>query len=151
MKSRPLRQICNAVLLLFAGVLLSGCANLEPGAPVAATTVRAASRFEVMDAIERVFRDAGYRISKQTFDTVTLDKEGTRMDRVLHGNWMGGEVTERARVVIVDRGGGRYRIRCTPQVVRNADDDAFEDAHRRMRLVSFHYSGLLRKVKKEFR
>jgi hypothetical protein len=151
MKSRPLRPICNAALLLFISVLLSGCANLEPGAPVAATSVRAASRYDVMDAVERVFGGAGYRISKQTFDTITLDRGGSGMDRVLHGNWMGGEVTERARVVIVDRGDGRYRIRCTPQIVRDADDDAFEDAHRRMRLISFHYSSLLRKVRRELR
>ena len=154
MKFRPLRSpgpIRSAILLLFAGLFLSGCANLEPGAPVAAVTVSAASRFDVMDAIERVFNDAGYRISSRTFDSVTFDKEGGRMDRVLHGNWMGGDVVERAGVVIADRGNGRYRIRCTPQIVRDADDAAFEDAHRRMRLFSFHYSGLLRQVKKGLR
>ena len=154
MKFRPLRcsgPIRSAVLLLFAGLFFSGCANFEPGTPVAAVNVSAASRFDVMDAIERVFNEAGYRISSRTFDSVTFDKEGTRMDRVLHGNWMGGDVVERARVVVVDRGSGRYRIRCTPQIVRDADDDAFEDTHRRMQLVSFHYSGLLRQVKKGLR
>jgi hypothetical protein len=146
---RPIRSV--VLLLLFAGLFFSGCANFEPGSPVAAVTVRASSRFEVMDVVERVFHDAGYRISGRTFDGVTFDKAGTGVDRVMHGNWMGGEVAQRARVAVVDRGNGRYRIRCTPQIVRDPDDDAFEDAHRRMQVVSFHYSSLLGRVKKEFR
>lgn len=137
-------------LLCALASLVSGCANIEPGAPVAAVTVRARSSFEVKDVVERVFNRAGYTTSGRSYETITFDQAGTRVDRVTYGNWIGGEVSKRARVAVVEKGGGVYRVRCTPLIVRDPSDVAFEDEHRRMQLFSPHYSRLLREVKSEF-
>lgn len=124
---------------------------VEPGAPVAAVNIRAKSTFEVRDVVERVFNADGYHTSARNFESLTFEKDASRTDQVYYGNWIGGEVTQRARVAVIAKGGGRYRVRCTPLIVRDPNDPAFEDEHRRMQLFSFHYSGLLRKVKREFR
>jgi hypothetical protein len=54
-------------------------------------------------------------------------------------------------VNVSSKSNGRFRIRCTPLIVQHANDAAFEDAHRTAHLFSFHYSGLLNKVKRELR
>jgi hypothetical protein len=154
MKSRPLRistAIRATALLLLAVLFGAGCAVLEPGQPVAAVTVKARSEYDVMDVVERVFTADGYRIYSQTTGTVVFEKKGNKMDRVMYGNWMGGDLAERARVVISSKGDGRYRVRVTPLIVHDPNDVAFEDAHRTAQVISFHYSGLLRQVKADFK
>ena len=147
------RLLClsGRLALVFAPLLLlCSCANIEPGAPVAAVDVRAKSSFEVMDVVEHVFNEDGYRTQGRTFDTITFEQEGTKVDQVVHGNWIGGEVAKRARVAVAAKGDGVYRVRCTPLIVRDPSDVAFEDEHRRMQLFSPHYTHLLRQVKREF-
>ena len=153
MNSRPLpfRRWFFALVAMSVAGLLGGCATIEPGAPVAAVNVRARSSFEVKDVVERVFNADGYRTSGRAYDSVTFDKEGTNIDRITYGNWIGGEVSKRARVTVVEKGEGVFRVRCTPLIVRDPNDVAFEDEHRRMQLFSPHYSRLLREVKREFR
>lgn len=137
-------------LLALTALALGACSTIEPGAPVAAVSVQARSSFEIKEVVERVFNEAGYRTSGRTFETITFDREADRMNTVTYGNWIGGEVAERARVAVVEKSDGVYRVRCTPLIVRDPSDVAFEDEHRRMQLFSPHYSRLLRSVKREF-
>jgi hypothetical protein len=127
------------------------CSIVEPGAPSAAITVRGRSSFEVQDVVERVFTARGYVVAGRSMDSLTFERDAGKTDRVIYGNWVSGEVSERAKVVIASRGGGKYRVRCLPSVVRNASDISFQDDNRRWQLFSFHFSGILREVRRELR
>ncbi|MEA3210338.1 MAG: hypothetical protein QOE70_3395 [Chthoniobacter sp.] len=145
--SRVFAVLGGAALLL----LHTSCAIIEPGLPVAAVTVKANSTFAVQEVLESVFFDEGYHVSNRGFDSITFEREGSKVDRVLHGNWIDGEVAQRARVVIAARGEGFYRLRCLPSMVRDPNDVGFEDDHRRWQPFSVHYSHLLNEVRRQLR
>jgi hypothetical protein len=145
MNFRPAR----ALLLLAAAVSLSSCALLEPGGPSAALTVHAHSAFNVSDIVERVFVDDGYQTILRTGDGLTFETKASKTDKLLYGDWNEGEVTQRVRVNIASLGEEKFRLRCIPFVVRDPHDVSFEDQHRRMQIVSFHYGSLLREVRKQ--
>ncbi|HEX8297388.1 MAG TPA: hypothetical protein VF593_13875 [Chthoniobacteraceae bacterium] len=132
-----------------AALGLTSCALLEPGLPAAAVTVKSNSRFEVQASIERVFNEKHWRVAQRDLNSITLQRTGGTADQVMHGNWIDGEIAERVKVTITEKGGGRYRLRCLPSIVRDPSDVAFEDEHRRMQVFSFHLSGLLREVKRD--
>lgn len=144
MKSR-LALLCAAALL----ALLPACTILEPGGPSAAVTVKARSSFDVTAIIERVLVDDGYQPIQRTGDGITFERKASKTDTMLYGNWNESEVTQRVRVAIASRGDETYRLRCIPYVVRDPHDVSFEDQHRRAQLFSFHYSSLLREVRRQ--
>ena len=138
-------------LLVFCGAVcaITSCSVFEPGAPSAAVTVRARSTFQVSDILERVFVDEGYQPTQRSQDGITFDRAGGKVDSVLYGNWIGGDVAQRVRVTITSRGNDKYRLRALPSVVREPNDVAFEDARRRWELHSTRYSRMLREVRKK--
>ena len=140
-----LALLCAAALLAF----LPACTILEPGGPSAAVTVKARSSFDVTAIIERVLVDDGYQPIQRTGDGITFERKASKTDTMLYGNWNESEVTQRVRVAIASRGDETYRLRCIPYVVRDPHDVSFEDQHRRAQLFSFHYSSLLREVRRQ--
>jgi hypothetical protein len=141
----PFLTLCGAALLL----LLPACTILEPGGPSAAASVTSLSQFQVFDVVERVFVDEGYQPTLRTGDGITFERKASRTDRLLYGDWLEGELTQRVRVTITAKGDDKFRVRCIPYVVRDPHDVSFEDLHRRAQLFSFHYSSLLREVRRQ--
>src|SRR5262245_57933567 len=131
-----LRRLCLLLALCGAG-LFSACSFFEPGNPGAATTVRARSAFQVSDVLERVFVDEGYQAVQRARDSMTFERPGSKTDRVLYGNWLGGDMAQRIKVTIVSRGDETYRLRAAPSVVRDPHDLGFEDSHRRFEFHSY--------------
>ncbi len=144
-----LRQIPLLIALCVATVCLAACTVFEPGGPTAAITVKARSAFHVTDVVERVLVDEGYQTILRTGDGITFERNATKTDQLLYGDWNEGEVTQRVKVTVTSKGDELYRVRCIPYVVRDPHDVAFEDQHRRAQLYSFHYGGLLREVRKQ--
>lgn len=146
MNFRPLLSL----LALCGSVLgLASCTIFEPGGPSAAITVRARSSFQVSDVIERVFIDEGYQPIQRSQDGITFERNASKTDRVLYGDWLQDDIAQRVRVTIAARGDETYRLRCLPSVVRDAHDVSFEDSHRRLEVFSFRYSRLLREARKQ--
>ncbi|HYR59180.1 MAG TPA: hypothetical protein VEO95_11140 [Chthoniobacteraceae bacterium] len=137
------------LLALCAALPLASCTLFEPGAPAAATTVRARSAFQVADVVERVFVDEGYQTTQRTQEGMTFERPGSKTDRVLYGNWIEGDIAQRITVNITQRSDDSYRVRCLPSVVRDPHDISFEDPHRRLQLYSFHCAHLLREVRRQ--
>ena len=140
----------RALLVLGAAAFfLSSCVLFEPGGPSAAITVKAHSAFNVSDVVERVFVDDGYQTILRTGDGITFERKASKTDNIFYGDWNEGEVTKRVRVGITSTGDEKYRLRCTPFVVRDPHDVSFEDQHRRFDLISPHVSGLLKEVRRQ--
>jgi hypothetical protein len=137
------------VLIAALCVLLSSCTLLEPGGPSAAITVQAHSAFKVTDVVERVFSDEGYKTISRTGDGLLFEAKASMTDQVLYGDWNEGEITQRVKVTIASSNDEKFRVRCIPYVVRDPHDVSFEDQHRRAQLFSFHYSSLLREVRRQ--
>jgi hypothetical protein len=135
--------------LLGALVFLNSCSILEPGGPSAAVTVKGYSTFPVGTVVERVFVDDGYQPILRGWDGVTFERKASRTDQMLYGDWNEGEITQRVKVTITAKGDDKFRVRCIPFVVRDPHDVSFEDQHRRAQLFSFHYSSLLRDVRRQ--
>jgi len=144
-----LRLICLFLALAFAAVSLPSCTLFEPGGPSAAMTVRARSSFHVTDVVERVFVDDGYQTILRTGDAVTFERKASKTDSLFYGDWNESEVTQRVRVTVATNGEEKYRVRCTPFVVRDPHDVSFEDQHRRFDLISPHLSSLLKEVRRQ--
>ena len=141
----PLHALCAAALLL----TLPACSLFEPGGPPAATTVRAHSSFQVQDVVERVFIDEGYRPISRVLGGIVFERDSTKTDRLLYGNWNDEAVTQRVKVMIVPGKEEQFRVRCIPSIARDAHDVSFEDEHRRIQMTSPHLSRLLREVRKQ--
>jgi hypothetical protein len=137
------------LLLSAAALMLSSCTILEPGGPSAAVTAVGYSSFPVGTVVERVFVDDGYQPILRSWDGVTFERKASKTDQVLYGDWISGEITQRVKVTITQKGDDKYRVRAIPYVVRDPHDVSFEDQHRRAQLFSFHYSSLLRDVRRQ--
>src|SRR4051812_44258266 len=117
------------LLLLLCTVVLSGCALFEPGGPSAAITVKGHSRSQVQDVVERVFIDEGYKPYTRMLDGIMFEKEASKSDRLLYGDWGDGQVTQRVKVTISPDKEDYFRLRCMSFVAREAHDVSFEDQH----------------------
>ena len=139
------------LLLLFCTLLLPACSLFEPGGPVAVITVKARSSAQVPDVLERVFNDHGYKTYARPLDGMVFERESSKTDRFLYGDWGQGDgpVTNRVKVTIASDGEDHYRLRCIPLIVREAHDASFEDEHRRMQLASPTLGRMLRDVKQQ--
>jgi hypothetical protein len=138
------------LLLLTLCAVFSSCTLFEPGGPTAAITVKSHSAFKVTDVVERVFVDDGYQPIQRTGDSITFEHKATKADQMMYGDWNEGEITQRVKLAIAPLGNGDdFRVRCTPFVVRDPHDISFEDEHRRVQLFSFHYTSLLREVRRQ--
>jgi hypothetical protein len=137
----------SLLLLALCLLFLPACTIFEPGGPSAAITVRARNSFQVADVVERVFVDRGYQPILRESDGITFEREGTKTDRLLYGDWDDRRVTRRVKVTVASAGERAYRLRCIPFVTRDPHDVSFEDQHRSPQVFSFHFSALLREVR----
>jgi hypothetical protein len=143
---RRLFSLCATAFSL----CLSSCSVFEPGGPPAAITVKAHSTFQVQDVLERVFIDEGYKPITRMLEGITFERDATKTDRVLYGNWNDEQVTQRVHVTITPaKQEEHYRLRCLPTVVRDAHDVSFEDEHRRIQIRSPYLARVLREVRKQ--
>ena len=101
------------------------------------------------DVVERVFVDDGYQTILRTGDGITFERKASKTDNLFYGDWNESEVTQRVRVAITSTSDEKFRLRCTPFVVRDPHDVSFEDQHRRLDLFSPHVSSLLREVRRQ--
>src|SRR5688572_15755549 len=121
-----IRLPCRLLALCGAVLSLSSCV-FEPGGPSAAITVKAHSAFRVTDVVERVFVDDGFKPILRTGDGLLFERNASKTDKMLYGDWIGGELTQRVKVTISSSGDEKFRLRCIPYVVRDPHDTAFED------------------------
>jgi hypothetical protein len=133
-----------------AGALLvDGCRS--PGKPDAArfasVPIHGHTVDKVRDATAQVFHADGFKVLKQGWANLTLEKEGSSMNNIAYGNWMGSGIWVRAKVTIVDIAPDECRLDCEAFLVRNRGESVEEEI-KINKLHSHHYQKLLEEVAK---
>lgn len=137
-------------ILALCSLALPACALLEPGGPVAAINVRAHTSAQVSEVVERVFIDHGYQPILRDIDGITFERNGSKADQIVYGDWDNGQrVSRRVKVSIASRDDVHYRLRCIPYVTRAPHDDAFEDQHRSPEIFSVEFTRYLREAREQ--
>ena len=130
-------------------LLLAGCSS--PGKPdsarFASVLIRGHTVDQARDVTSQVFHADGFKVIKKGWANLVLEKEGSSMNNIAYGNWMGSGIWVRAKVTIVDIAPSECRIDCEAFLVRNKDEAA-EDEIKINKLHRHHYQKLLDEVSK---
>jgi hypothetical protein len=124
--------------------ILSGKTEGTSSVDISGTTLD-----KVQAAVEKVFvKDEGFALVDSNDSSYTFERAGSRLKDLSYGPVSEG-VTERAVVVIKQKGSSSFTVGCDVYMVRNNDDDFFEDSTKVLPAFSKEYDRILRKVKRE--
>jgi hypothetical protein len=145
--------VSAGVLLLACLLLTTGCGSMGQPASSGIASVEITNRTpdQIRDATLSVFREKGFTLGPSTPNELVFEQEGSKMDQVAYGNWMGGKVYIRAKVAIVPVVEGRYRLQCTPGMVRDKGDSFFEEDVKLANIRRRPYQDLLDQVAKRLK
>jgi hypothetical protein len=135
------------LMMSLGGLVLGGCSS--PGKPdsarFASVSIRGHTVDQVRDATSQVFHADGFKVIKKGWANLLLEKEGSSMNNIAYGNWMGSGIWVRAKVTIVDIAPSESRIDCEAFLVRTKDG-ATEEEIKINKLHRHHYQKLLDEV-----
>jgi hypothetical protein len=122
--TRPRRRLDAAAIMAVIGLavlLAAGCkTNDKPeSAQFASVDIRGRPVDLIRSATADVFHEHGYKAESESLATLVFDKEGSAMNNLAYGNWMGTPVGTRVRLNFVPIGEYSFRIECHAFIVRN--------------------------------
>jgi hypothetical protein len=125
----------------------AGCHSTNmPASSFAATTISGNTPSQIRDAAVLVFQEDGYRATRADPAALVFEKEGTRMNEIAYGNWLGDvPVWVRVKASVVPVGEMSYRLQCHSYMVRDRGGASEEEVS----LTGIHkgpYQKLLDKV-----
>lgn len=130
----PLRSylnsyLCRAAVLWLLCLLVTGCHSTNQSASsFASTTITGNTPGQIRDAAVRVFQEDGYQAKRVDPDALLFEKEGSRMDEIAYGNWLGDiPVWVRVKASIVSAGEMTHRLQCQAFMVRDRGTGAEEE------------------------
>jgi hypothetical protein len=134
-------------LLAMVCVAGAGCHSTgQPASSFASTTISGNTPGQIRNAAMAVFREDGYRASQLDPGAMIFEKEGTKMNEIAYGNWLGDiPVWVRVKASVVSYGEMTYRLQCQAFMVRDRGTGAEEE----LALSGLHrgpYQKLLDKV-----
>ncbi|HOX59155.1 MAG TPA: hypothetical protein P5205_18380 [Candidatus Paceibacterota bacterium] len=145
----PLRPWGLAVLLAIGlGTFLgTGCSSTKTAksAHFASVEIRGQPPERVSDVTSEVFHDHGYKVTRRTWASLCFEKEGTAMNNLAYGNWMGQRVWVRVRVSVGEALPGTCQLKCEAFFLRNRGEP-LEEEIRIGKLHKGQYQELLNEV-----
>jgi hypothetical protein len=86
----------------------------------ASVTITGNTPGQIRDAAIEVFRADGYKVTQREPSRLVFEKEGTRMNNVAYGSWVGGTpVWVRVKGSIAPAGEMTHRLQCTAFMVQD--------------------------------
>ncbi len=133
-------------VLCIAGLLAGGCKNTDKPetAQFASVEIHGRSPQQIRAVTADVMREHGYKVSTGNLSTIVFEKEGTTMNNIAYGNWMGGGIATRAKINFVPVTDDVFRIECHAFLVRNKGEVLEEEV-----TVKGIHSGQYQKMLKE--
>ena len=157
MKPKLVLQVCPriaaATLLVLLAPAISGCRSVgKPNsASFASVEIKGRTAVEIRDATVAVFREEGYTPVVAGTSELVFEQEGSRMNKVAYGDWVGGSsVYVRVKAAIVPLSDTEHRLQCTAYMVRNKGT-GIEDEVRLANVRSGPYQRMLNKVAKQLK
>lgn len=126
--------------------VLCGCKTDErpESAKFASVEIRGHNPQEIRATTADVFRENGFTPKSGNLSTIVFERQGSTMNNIAYGNWMGGGIASRATVNFIPVTGDLFRIECHAFLVRNSGEVLEEE----VRIKSIH-SGTYQKMLKE--
>jgi hypothetical protein len=153
---RPAAQAAAVWALLLAvclgGWAGAGCTSVgKPAAPLLGTIeIRDAPVERVCDVASQVFHDHGYKVCSNGWTTLIFERDGSLLNDLAWGNWMGARIRVRVKVSVIELSGGGCRLECSASLVRN-EGEPVEDEVKVNRLHHRKYQSLLDEVANRLR
>lgn len=101
---------------------LAGCSSPEQGSSsgFAAVTIKGNTPGQISEAAIAVFTEAGYAVVVPGRTRLVFEKEGSSMNNLAYGSWMGETpVWVRVRASVVPAGEATHRLECRAWMVRD--------------------------------
>jgi hypothetical protein len=143
----PGLELLLAVAL--AGLASAGCSSVgKPASPVLGHVEIPEVKIEaVRDTTAQVFHDEGFKVLSNGWTTLTFGTEGSAMDDLTYGNWMGKRIRVRAKVTITELSNGGCRLECSASRIRN-EGEPVEDEIKIGKMHGHRYQMMLQEVAK---
>jgi hypothetical protein len=112
----------GATLLLIFALGAVGCKSNTPySASFASVEVKERTPKEIYNAIVAVFKEDGYTLAAKTSEFLVFEEEGSRMDKLAYGSWVGETpIYVRVKVSMVSLAEeNAWRIQCNAYMVRD--------------------------------
>lgn len=141
------------LLAVCLGALLgAGCSSTGKSEPVHFASVRIQGQApeRVSDVATEVFLEHRYKVTRKGWAHLTFEKEGSTMNNIAYGNWMGGGVWVRVKVSVEEVLAGTCDLKCEAFLVRNRGE-SLEEEIRIKKLHSGQYQELLDEVAARFK
>jgi arylsulfatase A-like enzyme len=109
--------LCALCLGVAAG---TGCASSGKGAPaeVAAVNIQDHTPKEIGQAAAEVFREHGYTVAHQDKTHLTFEKQGSKMNNLVYGDWMpGSSVWLRVQASISPVNETTFHLQCDAHLI----------------------------------
>ena len=120
----PGRSFAGAVLvaaLCIACLHVTGCKSTEKpeSAQFASVEIQGHTVEQIRSVTADVFHQHGYKAATGNLSSLVFEKEGSTMNNIAYGNWMGTGIANRAKINFVLLTGDAFRIECHAFLVRN--------------------------------
>jgi hypothetical protein len=151
---RGWRSLLTGAFILVCLVGVTGCQSVDKPASASFASVEITNRTpdQIREATVAVFRENGFTQGAGGGTELVFEQEGSSMNRIAYGNWMGGTpVYVRVKASIVPLAEGQYRLQCNAHMVRDKDDSFFEEEVKLTNIRRRPYQDMLDKVAKRLR
>jgi len=109
------------VLACLGGFVGAGCRSTDKpeSARFASVEVVVRSNQQLHSVTADVFHEPGYNAAPGSVSTLVFEKQGSTMNNLAYGNWMGAGIGSRVKVSFIPVSGDIFRIECHAFLVRN--------------------------------
>jgi hypothetical protein len=122
--------------MALAFCLVTGCATAEKHAYIASVEIQGNTPGQITAMAEKVFVDNGYRPAQNAGGKPWFEKAGSGMNKFAYGDWVGDtQVWVRVKLNIASIGEARYRLECTPALVKDRGGSTEEE----IKISSMHH------------
>lgn len=133
-------------------VMLSSCASSvglgHGSSSFVSVKINNSSREKVDAAVMSVFREEGFSlVSQGPYDT-HFRKLGGGSAKLIYGSWFSEGVSAEPEVIIVDLGGGNYRVHCDVYMREHSGSEMLDANWKLLASGKVAYQKLMAKIKK---
>jgi hypothetical protein len=140
---------CGILAIVTSLIVLTGCQSAgKPGSSsLAAVMVPCNNSNAIYEATVTVFEGSQWSLSGVDGDRILFEKEGTKRDNILYGNW--GDAVWFWAEVRIQPNGNTHLLRCDVFVQRNHGDGFLGDSTKLRPISSGKYKDMLERIKKK--
>ncbi len=112
--------------------MVTGCKSTDKpdSARFASVEIHGNTPGQIGNMAVTVFREKDYTVAKRTLTNLVFEKEGSSMQNVAYGNWIGDTpIWVRVKVSIVTTGETKCRLECHAFLLRGRGESTEEEIH----------------------